>query len=405
MRLRVQQVVVPLDYGERDVRHQTARVVGCAPAALSGLCVVRRSLDARPRRKAPVFVLTVETGLALPALPRQAHRPSIELLPPPESAPAATRVDWPAASPRPVVVGAGPAGLMAAFQLAAAGARPLLVERGDPVEARARKVARFWNAGALDPESNALYGEGGAGLFSDGKLTARSKARGSIREFMDLLHACGADDSVRIDAEPHLGSDRLLEIVVRLRRRILDAGGEIQFLARLDDLRAEDGRLRGLVVNGREIACDRCVLATGHSARDVYAMLERRGVAMQPKPFAVGVRLELPQAAINRAQYGRFAGDPRLGAASFRLTRRAEADLRPCYSFCMCPGGRVICCASEPGMLTTNGMSDFRRALPNGNAAFLVPAAPADYPDTSPLAGVEFQRRLERAACAAAGSN
>ena len=407
MRLRIQQVNVPLDYTDAIVLARASRKVGCPAQALSQPVVLRRSLDARPRNTEPVYVLTVEATLDLPSLPRRAHLPSIEILPPPAPEPPPLSIPWPAAAPRPVVVGAGPAGLMAAYQLAMAGARPLLIDRGEPAAPRAAKVARFWNHGLLDPESNVLYGEGGAGLFSDGKLTARSKDRGHIRTFLDLLHSCGAGDSVLVDAEPHVGSDRLLEVVSRLRERIAAAGGEVRFQARLDDLIIDSGQLRGLVINGRETDCSACILATGHSARDVHSLLARRGVALQPKPFAVGVRLEIPQPAINRAQYGRFAGDSRLAAASFRLTRREENGVRPCYSFCMCPGGQVIACASEPGLLTTNGMSGSRRALPNGNAAFLVPVTPADYPahEVPALAGAEFQRTLEHAAFAAAGSD
>ncbi len=407
MRLRIQQVNVPLEYNDAVVLVRASRKIGCDASALSEPVVVRRSLDARARNSEPMHVLTVEVTLSLPALPRKAHLPSIEILGAPEPEPPPLRVEWPTASSRPVVVGAGPAGLLAAHQLAMAGARPLLIDRGEAVAARTPAVAKFWNRGILNPESNVLFGEGGAGLFSDGKLTARSKNRGHSREFMNLLHACGADESVRIDSEPHVGSDRLLKIVTRIRERILAAGGEVRFQSRLDDLHIENGRLRGLVINGVEMACTHCVLAAGHSARDVHALLARREVELQPKPFAVGLRLEVPQEAIDRGQYGRFAGNPLLGAASFRLTRREGGEARSCYSFCMCPGGKVISCASEPGRLTTNGMSYSQRALAKGNAAFLVPVGPADYPEHAvpALAGVEFQRTLERAAFAAAGGD
>jgi uncharacterized FAD-dependent dehydrogenase len=407
MRLRIQQVNVPLEYNDAIVLFRASRMIGCEASALSEPVVIRRSLDARARNAEPAYVLTVEVTLALPALPRKAHLPSIEILGPPEPETPPLRIAWPAATPRPVVVGAGPAGLMAAFQLAMAGARPLLIDRGEAADARTFKAAEFWNRGILDPESNVLYGEGGAGLFSDGKLTARSKNRGHIRTFMNLLHACGADASVLIDAEPHVGSDLLVEIVAHLREKIIAAGGEVRFQSRLDDLFIEAGQLRGLVVNGAEMACTHCVLAAGHSARDVHALLAKRGAALQPKPFAVGIRLEIPQEAIDRGQYGRFVVHPRLGAASFRLTRREEDGFRSCYSFCMCPGGKVIGCASEPDRLTTNGMSYSKRALAMGNAAFLVPVGPADYPEHAipALAGVEFQRALERAAFSAAGGD
>ncbi|MCF7838011.1 MAG: FAD-binding protein [Candidatus Marinimicrobia bacterium] len=406
MRLRLRQLAVPLAYGPADVLRRASRKVGCDVACLSELVIVRRSLDARARNPEPLLVLTVEVTLALAALPRGAQLADLEVIEPPAlEAPPPRAVVWQAGAPRPVVVGAGPAGLMAAHRLAMAGARPILIERGEPVATRAPKVARFWNQGLLDPESNVLYGEGGAGLFSDGKLTARSKNRGRIYAFLKLLQSCGADEAILIDAEPHVGSDRLMEIVGRIRERIVAAGGEVRFRSRLEDLRLEHGHLRGIVVNGSESECTCCILAVGHSARDVQELLARRGVALEPKPFAVGIRLEIPQPAIDRAQYGRFAGDPRLGAASFRLTRRAEPGTRPCYSFCMCPGGQVISCASEPGRLTTNGMSFSHRAQAQGNAAFLVPVGPADYPahDLPALAGAAFQRQLEQAVFTAAG--
>ncbi len=409
MRLQVQQVKVPLTYDEAIVLQRVGRKLGCEPVSLANLTVVRRSLDARPRNPEPIYVLTVEVDLNLPTLPESARGPGVEIVtPPPEDDPPVVnlaRGRW--YLPRPVVVGSGPAGLMAAHQLALAGARPLLIERGDEASGRAPKVAQFWNNGILDPESNVLYGEGGAGLFSDGKLTARSKERGRIREFMTLLHTCGAGENVLIDAEPHVGSDALLDIVPRLRERIIAAGGEVRFRARLESILIESGRLRAVVVNGEEIACTHCVLAVGHSARDVYEMLAAQGVTLESKPFAVGIRLELPQSSIDRAQYGRFADSPLLGAASFRLTRREEHGVRSCYSFCMCPGGKVISCASEPGHFTTNGMSYSKRSLPSGNAAFLVPVGPSDYPahPVPAMAGVEFQRKLEQAAFTAAGGS
>lgn len=407
MRLLVHQVNVPLSYDDPTILQRVSRKIGCDSDCLANPKIVRRSLDARARNPEPVYALTVEVDFNLPSLPPSATRPAVEIVTgPTEDESPSTRVrTLPETGIRPVVVGAGPAGLMAAYQLAIAGARPLLIERGDEVSERAPKVAQFWNDGILDPESNVLYGEGGAGLFSDGKLTARSKERGRIRDFMKLLHTCGANENVLIDAEPHVGSDALLTIVPRLRERIIATGGEVRFRSRLDAVIIEAGQLRAIVVNGHEIACTHCVLAVGHSARDVYEMLANRGVALQPKPFAVGVRLEIPQSAIDRAQYGRFAGSPLLGPASFRLTRREEEGVRSCYSFCMCPGGKVITCASEPGLLTTNGMSYSKRSLPLGNAAFLVPVGPADYPEHAipALAGVEFQRKLERDAFTAAG--
>lgn len=405
MRIQIHQVKVPLRYDDALVMREVSRRLGCPPAQLSELTIIRRSLDARPRNPEPVYALLVEASFTGPALPPRAHEAGVEVLP--EEAPLPPPRSLPAhlSEPRPIVVGAGPAGLLAAHTLALAGARPILIERGEDAHSRAPKAASFWNEGVLDPESNVLYGEGGAGLFSDGKLTARSKERGRVHDLMALLHACGADASILVDAEPHIGSDVLLDLVPRLRRRIEEAGGEIRFRSRLDGMVIHNGALRAVIVNGVEIACSRCILAPGHSAREVPAMLAAAGVALTPKPFALGLRLELPQDAIDKAQYGKRAGSPLLGAASFRLTRKEDSNTRACYSFCMCPGGRVIACASEPGLLTTNGMSYSRRLLPRGNAAFLVPVGPADYPaHANPaLAGMEFQREIEKKAFAAAG--
>jgi len=405
MKLRIQQVTVPLNASEIIVLQRVARKIGCPPGVLSDVVITRRSLDVRPRNPEPMHVLTVEAIYSRATLPSSARPPAVERI---DGAPVVIpeySSPLPANASRPVVVGAGPAGLMAAYQLAKAGAHPLLIERGKMADARAPQVASFWNQGLLDPESNVLYGEGGAGLFSDGKLTARSKDRVRVRQFMELLHACGADASVTIDATPHIGSDCLMQIVPRLREEIISAGGEVQFETRLDDLLIDQGQLRAVVLNGRERACSHCVLAAGHSARDVVQMLATRGVALQAKPFAVGVRLEIPQEEINRSQYGRFSGNPLLGAANFRLTRRGTDSIRPCYTFCMCPGGRVIACASEAGFLTTNGMSYASRSMAKGNAGFLVPVGPEDYPEhPSPaLAGLEFQRTLEQAAFEAGG--
>ena len=404
----IHQIVMSLGYTDDAVAQAVARKLRCQPADILTSRVVRRSLDARPRNPEPRYVLSVQAtvadGLRLPRLPpnEMARVEQAAVVPAVETSGGGAVV-----GDRPLVVGAGPAGLMAALVLAKAGRRPHLIERGRAVVPRAGDVARFWNRGELTPESNVLFGEGGAGLFSDGKLTSRSKDRRRTRELLETLVACGAPASILIDAMPHVGSDRLLRVVPQLREQILALGGTIEFEARLDDLVVEGGRLRAAVVNGREIACGACVLAVGHSARDVYTMLARREVALEAKPVAVGVRLELPQARIDQAQYGRFAGHPELGAASFRLTRRATSSARACHSFCMCPGGQVVACASEAGLLTTNGMSGSRRALPTGNAGMLVPVEPTDFPEVemAALAGLEFQRQLERAAFVAGGGD
>ena len=381
---------------------------------LSDVTILRRSVDARKRRDAPVFVLSIEADLAGEA-PKLAEGQVEIVAEAPSSQPPDEARHRPAAPAalggrRVVVVGAGPAGLMAALALAEAGLSPLLVERGQAVEQRKGRVGRFWHAGLLDPESNVLYGEGGAGLFSDGKLTSRSKDRPRVRRMLDTLVRCGAPADILVEAEPHLGSDVLGRIVPAIRGLILSAGGEVRFNARLDGLEIEAGHLAAVSVAGRRIAVAACVLATGHSARDVYHMLCAAGVTLEAKAFAVGLRAELGQRLIDQAQWGKWAGHRRLGAASFRLSRTATPTARACYTFCMCPGGVVISCASEPGMLTTNGMSLSARDGRHGNAAFLAPVVPADYPRPEPdvpaeLAGLAFQADIERRAFHAGGAD
>ena len=406
MRLRINQIIVKLEYTPEDVLLAIAQRLKAQEQDLSDVEVLRRSIDARKKDRPPLYVLSADVTCAGETHPALAPG-QIDVVEEREPRPAITATRQ--AAERPVIVGAGPAGLMAALTLAEAGYRPLLVERGAQTEKRQPQVEAFWSQALLDPESNVLYGEGGAGLFSDGKLTARSKDRASIRHFFETLVACGASPDILIDAEPHIGSDVLTEVIPALRRRIIDAGGEVQFNARLDDLLIEDGTLRGIVISGIEHRTDTCFLATGHSARDVYRMLGERGVPLEAKPFAIGVRLELPQRRIDWAQYGRWSLESATGPASFRLTWKGGQDNRGSYSFCMCPGGLVMACASSEGMLTTNGMSFSGRAKPFGNAGFLVPVNVKDFPvaeGTHPaLAGIAFQESFEKATFEAGGSD
>ena len=413
MKIRLTQFSIDLDYTEDSLRRAVSLKLGVDESAMLSCTVVRRSIDARRARGRACFTLTVEVDLPDTAdaetPPAWRNRAGIEIVP--DSAPlagAAMHVaSRPAPAHPPVVVGAGPAGLLAAWRLAEGGLQPILIERGAPASERHRSVGRFWKQGVLDEDDNVLFGEGGAGLYSDGKLTTQSKLRGPMRTVMELLVQCGADASILIDAEPHVGSDRLAEIVPNLRERILAHGGQVRFHSRLEGMELDSGQLTAVIVNGERIATRHCVLATGHSARDVYRMLHRVGVAMTPKPFAAGVRIEAPQRQIDQSQFGPSAGHPRLGPAGFRLTRRPQGPARACYSFCMCPGGRVIACASSPGMLTTNGMSLSNRDSGFGNAGFLVPVTPDDFggSDDNPLAGVDWQGRIEAAAFQAGGAD
>ncbi|MBQ6398738.1 MAG: FAD-binding protein, partial [Clostridia bacterium] len=306
---------------------------------------------------------------------------------------------------RPLVVGAGPAGLFAALTLAAAGARPILIERGKPVEARTADVEAMAARGMLDPESNVQFGEGGAGAFSDGKLTCGVKSP-FLREVLDTFVAHGAPPEIMIDQKPHIGTDRLRGVVASIRHQILSLGGEVFFETRLDKLILRCSRLVGAEVvcreERREIPTEALLLCVGHSARDTMTSLFAQGVLMVPKSFAMGLRIEHPRALIDRSQYGAFAGHPALGAASYKLVCHTP-DGRGVYTFCMCPGGRVIAAASEPGGVVTNGMSLHARRDENSNAALLVGVHPEDFGEDHPLAGFVLQRAIERAAFRAGG--
>ena len=398
MKIRISQLDLPPDYTSAQLSKAVAKQLRCNPSALGSVKAVRRSIDARGR--SPRMIVMAEADLS--GSLRNGLR-NVEKVKPVKTFTPVVVDDY--CGERPLVVGAGPAGLMAAFALAEAGLKPLMIERGEATAPRAERVSSFWKEGALDVESNVLYGEGGAGLFSDGKLTSRSKDRPRVRRFLEVLVECGASPDILVDAEPHIGSDILEELVPALRNRIVELGGEVRFGARLDRLKIENGAVRGAVISGEEFRTDRCVLATGHSARDIYEMLLEQGVPLEPKGFAVGVRLEIPQPRIDAAQWG--SSFPTLGKASFRLTRREEENARSCYTFCMCPGGLVIPCASSKGLMTTNGMSLSKRDKFSGNAAFLVPVFPSDFPEFKrpELAGIEFQKKLEAAAFEAGGSN
>ncbi len=301
---------------------------------------------------------------------------------------------------RPVVIGAGPAGLFCALVLARCGAQPILLERGQRVEQRQEDVRRFWQTGVLDPASNVQFGEGGAGAFSDGKLNTGTK---DVRHafILEQLVRCGAPEDILIDAKPHVGTDRLHAVLKNLRAELLSLGTDIRFGHQAVDFLFDGAQLSALrVASGEEaytLPARHVVLAPGHSARDTFACLAARGVPMERKPFAVGVRIEHRQCDMDAAQYKRFAGHPALPAATYKLSAHTAAG-RGVFSFCVCPGGQVVAAASEPGRVVTNGMSELARDGENINGGLLVSVTPEDFGGDDVLSGVAFQRRLEEAA-------
>lgn len=406
MIFRIDGLRLDLDAGQEPLKSAAAAVLGIDERLIDEWRIVRRSLDAR-RNRPPVAVYVVDVQTASEILfPDTLPRGMSVKIAPDELYPSplciATRKEL-----RPVVIGCGPAGLFAALTFVLQGIPVLLLERGKAVPDRSIDVAAFWRQGIFDPESHVQFGEGGAGTFSDGKLTSRAKnpLSGWVKK---ILVDMGAPARILTDGKPHIGTDRLRDVLINLRKHLIEKGCDVRFRSRMTDLLISNGRITGVVVNGvEEISTDCLILACGQSADDTYALLQNRGVPLEPKPFAMGLRVEHPQALIDQIQYGSWAGHPHLPPAEYFLTARAEKGERSVYTFCMCPGGQVIGSSAQGGDVITNGMSRSLRDGAFANSAVVVNCRPEDFYDktASPLSGLTFRRYWEARAFMVGGGD
>ena len=403
--IRISEIKLLLDHAEDALEAAIFAKLQISGDELKNFTIFKRSYDAR-RKSAIVFVyiVDIETTKDAQLLAKFKGDPHISETPD-------TTYKLVARAPkdlkvRPIVIGTGPCGLFAGLMLARMGFRPIILERGKSVRERSADTFGFWRNGNLNPESNAQFGEGGAGTFSDGKLYSQVKdskylGRKVLTEFVEA----GANPEILFVNKPHIGTYKLIKIVENMRATIESLGGEIRFQSRVKAIKIENNKVRGVTLaNGEFIESSHVVLAVGHSARDTFQMLYERGVYIEPKPFSIGFRIEHPQHLIDECRFGDFAGNKLLGAADYKLVHHCKNG-RSVYSFCMCPGGMVVAAASEEGKLVTNGMSQYSRSEKNANSAIVVGITPEiDYPENA-LAGIEFQRRLEEKAFKLGGEN
>lgn len=403
--IRINEIKLSLDDDESLLKSKAAKILKINEKYIESYTIFKKSVDARKKDDVHfTYALDVIISLDEEQIVNKCKSGKVQIVKPYHyELPQNKRTS----QFRPIVVGFGPAGMLAGLILAQAGAMPIILERGKDIDARQRDVNEFWTKRKLDEESNVQFGEGGAGTFSDGKLTTGIKSP-YIRKVLEELYEAGAPEEILYSSKPHIGTDRLAIVVKNIRKKIERLGGEVRLESKLDKLYTANGAIQGVSYTHRgertDIETDSVIMAIGHSARDTVEMLYKLGVEIIQKPFSVGARIEHPQSLINKAQYGKFANHPKLGAADYKLSCHGLHE-RGAYTFCMCPGGTVVAAASEKEGVIVNGMSSLARDGENANSALLVGIEPKDFPSEHPLAGIYYQREIEHKAFLLGGSD
>ena len=403
--IRVNDIKLKINHEEDEIQKRVCKILKVSAKEIRSLCVAKKSIDARNKDEIR-FVYSVDAELS-----DENRYLNIKGVSKVEKFEYIINKTSNKLHKRPVIIGSGPAGIFAGLILAQANLSPIIIERGKDVKSRKKDVDNFWKCGKLDENSNVQFGEGGAGTFSDGKLTTGIKDV-RIRKVLTELVDCGAPKEILIEQKPHIGTDNLINVLKQMRKKIESLGGEFRFSHKLKVLGQEKNKLKHLIIedNSSEnkteyiLETDYAILAVGHSARDTFEMLHENKIKIEPKSFAVGLRIEHKQDFINKSQYGNFANSPYLGSAEYKLSTHLDNG-RSVYTFCMCPGGVVVAAASEKNTVVVNGMSYYKRDLQNANSAILVSINPNDFNSSDPLAGIDFQRKLERDAFILGGSN